>query len=530
MLLRRQRSSGLPTAEIQPKQSKRESGGERNAYLTVFLSLSLPVILSLFFVLLEGARIGAIQMEIEVVTDTAADSVLAEFHKELFDQYDLLMIDTSYGTSSPSVSNTEEHLQTYMEKNFTTSGSLLSSDWDFTGLSVTSVSIGSTRFAADNGAEALREQIYAYYSAEPVGAVVAEILEQVDTFNGLSLDTSEWSSLKSSNESALKEGVSSALAEAAEEDSTEEESETEAEENTAAAEAQSYVESQGVSVSSAINIYSTLDSLMSAPILTQVFGSTASLSQATTDTSQLISGRSIHTGDGAEAENSHDYAEADTIVFDLYAFEKCGSYVNQLDKSAMKYQLEYLLYGKSSDISNLEKTAETILLIRLAANLITIMQDSEKIQQAELWGTLLATICFAQEQLKPLFTAAVLLIWTYMESLVDVRALLKGDSVPLVKSSSEWTTGLTSIFTGTTSSVSSGSGLDYEAYLHILLFLEDGTTKNYRLMDLMEMDIRETDGNENFKMDWCMDTFTVDAVVSSAYGYSYTISREASYE
>ena len=66
-------------------------------------------------------------------------------------------------------------------------------------------------------------------------------------------------------------------------------------------------------------------------------------------------------------------------------------------------------------------------------------------------------------------------------------------------------------------------------YLHVLLYLEAGTTKNYRLMDLMEMDIRTTDGNENFKMDWCMDTFTMEASVSSSYGYSYIISREASY-
>ena len=527
-------AGSLPSGEERIGMTRPHRDRCADAYLTVFLSLCLPVILALFFTLLEGARVSTIRMEIEVVADTAADSALAEYHKELMEQYDLLMIDTSYGTDSPSVANTEEHLKTYMEKNFAVSGSLWSSDWGFTGLTVNSVTVSNTRFAADNDAEALREQIYAYYSAEPIGSVVAEILEEIDTFNGLSLDTSEWSTLKSSNESELKEGVEAAFAAAEEEESSAgEESASEEDsgsgEETAIIEAQSYVESQGVSSDSAINIYSVLDSLMSAPILTQIFGSTSKLSQATTDTSQLISGRTVHTGDGADAENSHGYAEADTIVFDVYAFEKCGSYVNQLDKSSLKYQLEYMLYGRESDVSNLEKTAETLLLIRLAANLVTIMQDTERRQEAKLLGTALATLCLLHEELEPLFTVAILLIWTYMESLQDVRTLLEGGSVPLIKSSSEWKTSLTSIFTGTTASSASGSGLNYEMYLHILLFLEDGNTKNYRLMDLMEMDIRATDGNENFRMDWCMDTFTMEASVSSSYGYSYIISREASY-
>lgn len=499
------------------------AAGWGDAYLTVFLSLCLPVILSLFMVLLNGARMGAVRMQAEVAADTAADSALAEFHKELLSQYDLLMIDTSYGTDSPSVSNTENHLKNYMEKNFSTTDNSVS---DFTGLSLTTLSVSDTRFAADNDCEALREQIYAYIAAEPVGEIAAEILAEIDTFNGLGLDTSGWSSLKSENEAEVKEAVSQAQSAAAQEDSDEDDSEED--ENDELEEAQSYVESQGVSTSDAIGIYDTLDQMLSQPILTQVFGSTSSLSQAETDLSVLLSGREIHLGEGAEAENSHNYQEADTITFDIYAFEKCGSYVNQLDKSVLKYQLEYLLYGKDSDLSNLEKTAETLLLIRLAANLVTIYQDSGRLAQAKTWGSVIA-ILLAAPSLESVFTTAIVLIWTYMESLQDVRTLLEGGSVSLIKSSSEWKTGLTSVFTGNISSSAGSSGLDYETYLHILLFLESSGTKNYRLMDLMEMDIRTTDGNEDFQMDWCMDTFTMEAVVSSSYGYSYTITREVTY-
>ena len=502
---------------ISCSQAGGASARPRNAYLTVFLSLSLPVILSLFLTLIEGARINAVRMQALVVTNTAADSALAEFHRELLLQYDLLMIDTSYGTDSPSVSNTQEHIQNYMEKNFETTGISSYGSRDFTSLSVSSANISNTRFAADNDCTALREQIYAYMSAEEITGTLTEILSKIDSFTGLGLDTGAWSEMKSENESELQE----ALAE------DEEGEEGESEEYSAAA---AYVESQGVSVDDAVNLYSGLNQLMSLPLLTQVLGSTSSLSQVSVTTDNLLSHRTVHTGDGAQAENSHGYAQADTITFDYYAFEKCGNYLNQLDKSVLKYQLEYMLNGEDSDLDNLEATLETIFLIRLAANLVAILQDSSRQSTAQFWGTILAILCL-HPSLESLFTTAILIVWVYMESLQDLKTLLNGGSVSLMKSSSEWKTRILSIFTGEVGTASSDDdGLDYEDYLHILLFLEDSSTKNYRLMDLMEMDIRATEGNESFQMDWCMDTFTVTAKVTSSYGYSFYVVREATYE
>ncbi len=74
-----------------------------------------------------------------------------------------------------------------------------------------------------------------------------------------------------------------------------------------------------------------------------------------------------------------------------------------------------------------------------------------------------------------------------------------------------------------------GSGLCYKYYLRRFLFLENCSQKNYRLMDVMEMDIRETECNENFGIDWCMDAFGISSVTSSSFGYSYPMKREISY-
>ena len=69
----------------------------RKGYITVFLTLSLTLILSLVFTVIEGARISAIRMKFECVADIGMNSVLAEYHRELLEQYELLFVDMSYG-------------------------------------------------------------------------------------------------------------------------------------------------------------------------------------------------------------------------------------------------------------------------------------------------------------------------------------------------------------------------------------------------------------------------------------------------
>ena len=68
-----------------------------NAYLTVYLSLIFGIVLSLLFVLIEGAATGAIRAQAELVADLGIDSVFAEYNRELLEQYRLFFIDSSYG-------------------------------------------------------------------------------------------------------------------------------------------------------------------------------------------------------------------------------------------------------------------------------------------------------------------------------------------------------------------------------------------------------------------------------------------------
>lgn len=86
-------------------------------YMTVYLALVMGILLSLILTVLTAVRISTIRMYIECCADMALDSALAEYHREMLDQYDLFFIDTAYQTGDPSYHRTEEHIFRYMERN-----------------------------------------------------------------------------------------------------------------------------------------------------------------------------------------------------------------------------------------------------------------------------------------------------------------------------------------------------------------------------------------------------------------------------
>lgn len=500
-------------------RGKREDG-----YLTVFLALALPVILSLVFTLLDGARRNAVRMQAEFAADVAVNSALAEFSRELFLQYDLLMIDTAYGSGTGDIANTRAHVQEYLEKNLSSGGIKGLAGADFTRTSLREAELTDTRFALDDGCGVVREQVNAYLSAEPLEGVLSSVLENVNCYNGFGFDLSEWSRKKSENESELR----SALEEARRQ---REQSAGEAgtdEEGDALAEARAYASSHGVDAEEAMDPWKEINALCSTPVLTLVLGD-AAVSGESVNTAEYVSHRSWQQGDGAAPQNSHHYEQADALFMNQYISEKCGNYRKVLEKGRLDYQMEYLLFGQASDRMNLEKTAQTLLLIRLAANTIFLFSNAEKKAEARVWGNVLALLCFLPE-LEELFTTAILLAWSYVESVNDVKILFSGGKVPLMKNSAVWNTKLLSIFCPKLTGGNDREGLAYEEYLRILLFLENGDMRDYRLMDIMEMDIRKAENGSSFQLDRCLDTFTVKAVVESSYGYSYCVSREGTYE
>ena len=132
-------------------------------YMTVYLALVMGILLSLILAVLTAVRISTIRMYIECCADMALDSALAEYHREMLDQYDLFFIDTAYQTGDPSYHRTEEHIFRYMERNlrpqeeFPTAGAK-----DLLGLSTEAVELLQAGVATDDGGTVLRYHIVQY--------------------------------------------------------------------------------------------------------------------------------------------------------------------------------------------------------------------------------------------------------------------------------------------------------------------------------------------------------------------------------
>ena len=101
-----------------------------------------------------------------------------------------------------------------------------------------------------------------------------------------------------------------------------------------------------------------------------------------------------------------------------------------------------------------------------------------------------------------------------MESVLDVRCLLAGGKVPLIKETSEWQS---DVSLGQKALDKSGGqqeerGLDYREYLQILMLTVREDTLVCRAMDVMEQNIRLLPGEEKFSMDHMIQGIEAGAV------------------
>jgi len=107
-----------------------------------------------------------------------------------------------------------------------------------------------------------------------------------------------------------------------------------------------------------------------------------------------------------------------------------------LDKTFLKQaEVEYILFGNKSEKANVESVKRSIFAIRLLFNLLHVYTDPDKVATALSLATAIAgwTIFGI-----PIVQNFILIAWAGMESYVDTDFLLKGKSVPLIKTSSSW--------------------------------------------------------------------------------------------
>ena len=471
----------------------------RKGYITVFLSLSLTLILSLVLTVIEGARISAIRMKFECVADIGMNSVLAEYHRELLKQYDLLFVDTSYGTGTPSVENTQEHLRNYMQKNMQgKKTSIFHNTRDFLNMQVGTTELIEYSIASDDGGNVLKRQVSDYMADYPVGSLIDKITANSAQVSSSRMDSRDIAGERDGYQRRIEEiGLP-----------------------------QEEVE-EGVYEDVPLNNPADIaNATRSIGVLNLVMGDTSGISDVKVDLKNYISKRTPMKGSGICSDAVRVSGESNDILFLIYLFDKCGYYDEVKEDSLLQYQIEYIIGGKNTDWQNLEQVAKKLLHIREVSNIIYILSDTAKIAEAEAMALGLTAVTMTPALAEPV-KYTILFAWAYVESLQDVKSLLNGGRVPIYKTAADWKTGINSIknVKGSLSDNDSGRGLNYKEYLEILLFLTPEHDRTFRAMDIMEMDIRKTPGNSAFRLDGCFDTFKAHMSVTSGFGYGYEMER-----
>jgi hypothetical protein len=475
-------------------------------YLTVYVALSMAVLLSLCLTLIEGVRQNTIRMEAECVMDIGLNSILAEYHRELQQQYNLFYIDTSYGTDRGTYRNTEEHLRHYLDRNLDT-GSTLLERWffrDLLDIQLDQVQITGIAIATDeNGGNIRRQAIEAI--KDDVGLnLLEEAMARLKTVEAYGLDTRDVAGEKDSIDRQIQ-GYDGMEKEISEEETI---------------------------VIDVSNPTDGIDAKRSVGILQLVAEDTASLSRRRVSLSGMPSAkhRTDTLSEGNIIGTSEKEGLLDKLMFGEYLLRYCDYYGNTNQEGRLVYQTEYLIAGKDNDLDNLKSVVYRISAIREAANVLYLYSDSTKCAEAEIMAAGLAAAMLLPE-IQPLLKTTILLGWAYAESLYDVKVLLAGNPVPIIKDASSWHCDLQSIFgeEQTASIGTGGEGLYYQDYLRLLLALTDTQTQTFRFIDIVEMDICTKEGNAAFRIDACVDGVAASAQMSSSYGYSLSISRTKHY-
>lgn len=159
------------------------------------------------------------------------------------------------------------------------------------------------------------------------------------------------------------------------------------------------------------------------------------------------------------------------------------------------YELEYIVHGGSTDRDNLSGVVTRLVALREGMNLIHILSDSAKREEARS----LALAIVGGTGILPLVSVTaffIMSVWALGEALRDVRELLDGGKVPVLKTRDDWELSLDQlIFMGSSKKLpdEAGSGgkrgLDYKGYMRIFIFGGYGTALVYRMMDIMQINI-----------------------------------------
>ena len=479
----------------------------RTGSITIFMSLMLMVVASLLFALLEVSRFMMLKMTAVLNSQSVTESLFAEYHVPAYQNYHLLMFDSSYDSGQLLLSKVNQKMQELGQENLNPTVIGFGRYSNFLQMNVTESSVVRYELATDQNAEPLLKQIsqfmkkeFAADLAEDVYKKVTDVQqsgkqgEKADQYLDGALETIEQAK-ESEQEAANRKLVLRSNAKSKGQAVLSQKADLKAERNTDS--------SMGTEVE---NPMEEIKNAKSSPLLSQILSSEVGVSSKQISKEDAIEKRTLNVGN---YDSSGSFGMMDKIVILQYLKKYTSNFINKDSMPhALAYEQEYLLFGKDSDEDNLKKMASRLLLIREGINFAYLMTDTVKCEEAFAVAASIAAVAQIPAAVKAI-QMGILASWAYAESIAELRTLFTGGKIAVVKASENWTVSLTEAasvpFQNAIKSKEVQSGLEYEDYLQTFLAIENIKKIGNRFANLLEKNIRLYKGYEQVKLD-CMIT------------------------
>lgn len=454
------------------------------AEVTVFLSMLFVVILLFVSALIQSSSIQQSKTYSRAESELAIQSMFAEYHKVLLEEFDIFAIEGTYETGVYSSENLVERFGVYATNQ--------------------ELEISQMQLLTDSGAISFKQQMIAYVEGK----------YGLDSFTELFGEVSTWEEQRTYGDEITIES-----------------------EEQVAQLVQEVGESEGT-LDTADNPLENLSAVKSMGILQLVVPDGMQVSSNTAQVSTLPSNRTLMQG-----INSYQQSESgitDTLLISEYLLDHYKNMVDAKTASVtegtqetqvggLQYEIEYILEGGNSDKENLEGVVNKLLVMRTAVNYSCLQLSVAKKAEVSALALSIATAS-GLPLIQPVLEQTLLLGWAYGESIIDIRSLLSGNRVELVKTDANWQLDLEGLMTlGQAQDLNVGqdveAGLNYENYLKILLCLESQDSLVVRGLDMIEQRMNLTYGYTYFQVDYCITQlqFMITDIVSNDYVYAYPV-------
>lgn len=465
--------------------------------MTVVFSILSVMFLSLACTLAESVRVQGARAKASVMMDLGMFSVFGEYERELLEDYEVFGVDVSYGTGEFKPENLSNRLDEYMKCNTDPIKGAALMGKSLFPMSTEGSSILRVLLLTDEDGKVFQDQVIQNLKSALGTEIATGFLEARKKAEELEKAGETYKEQEKAAERGLLEA-----------ERAEQEARRQSEEGKAGEDLPGTIvpvrpgEMALPEPQKPDNPLDLIKKIKKMGILAIVMENPESVSEKKVDKKELPSGRKLEKGDFTWERKNGGLLEAG--IFQEYLFSHFSCAVDTGQEGALSYELEYILAGKDNDKGNLKAVVNRLLLLREGVNFLYILSNGEMRRSAEL---LAAAVSGGVPGLTTAIAAALLAAWAYGESLLDVRILLSGGKVPVVKNAESFRLTLENL--GRILEVLKecknvkGSGLDYREYLQMLFLTGKRSKYPIRAIDLIESSMRTREGLTSFRMDHC---------------------------